>query len=172
MWCGWRAAGWWWIPWLRSSLSSGVFSPAHREELETSPRQTFPERGKEAGSRESPRERGPNPGTSLSTHHCGDGGHHFVGPDLVAIGARVQEVGHDFLGHGRLVGIQKFLTDVQVAEFLAVIPHRDQKSFLARFSEAGTAPKSWELPGVRSGGLKVSLENLKDLAGAPSHLRW
>ncbi len=47
---------------------------------------------------------------------------------------------------------------------LAEITRRGLEIFLARFPEAGTAPKSWELPGVRSGGIKVPLENLKDLA--------
>lgn len=47
---------------------------------------------------------------------------------------------------------------------LAEVTRRGLEIFLARYPEAGTAPKSWKQPGVRSGGVKVPLDKLKDIA--------
>lgn len=47
---------------------------------------------------------------------------------------------------------------------LAEITRRGLELFLARFPEPGSVPKSWKLPTVRSGGIKVALEELKAFA--------
>lgn len=45
---------------------------------------------------------------------------------------------------------------------LAEVTHRSLELFLARSPKPRTAPKAWRLPRVRSGGVKVRLEKLKD----------
>jgi hypothetical protein len=45
---------------------------------------------------------------------------------------------------------------------LAEVTRRGLETFLARFPEPGGARKSWEPPVVRSCGIKVPLEKLKD----------
>jgi len=47
---------------------------------------------------------------------------------------------------------------------LAEITRRSLEIFLARFPEPVAAQKDWKLPVVRSGGIKVPLEKLKDIA--------
>ena len=47
---------------------------------------------------------------------------------------------------------------------LAEITRRGLEIFLARFPDTGAAQKGWKLPVVRSGGIKVLLEKLKDIA--------
>lgn len=46
---------------------------------------------------------------------------------------------------------------------LAEVTRRGLEMFLARFPDPGAAQKSWKLPVIRSGGIKVPLEDLKDL---------
>jgi hypothetical protein len=47
---------------------------------------------------------------------------------------------------------------------LAEVTRRGLETFLARFPEPGAAQKIWKPPVVRSGGIKVPLEKLKDFA--------
>ena len=47
---------------------------------------------------------------------------------------------------------------------LAELTRRGLETFLARFPEPGTARRGWKPPLVRSGGVKVPLEKLKDIA--------
>lgn len=47
---------------------------------------------------------------------------------------------------------------------LAEMTRRGLELFLARFPEEGVTTKAWKLPRVRSGGIKVPLEKVKDLA--------
>lgn len=47
---------------------------------------------------------------------------------------------------------------------LAEITRRGLELFLARYPEPGTAKKAWKRPVVRSGGIKVPLEKLKEIA--------
>ena len=47
---------------------------------------------------------------------------------------------------------------------LAEVTRRGLETFLARFPEPGVASKSWQLPVVRSGGVKVQLDQLKEIA--------
>ena len=46
---------------------------------------------------------------------------------------------------------------------LAEITRRGLVLFLDRFPEAGRATKDWKPPVIRSGGIKVPLEKLKDI---------
>jgi hypothetical protein len=46
---------------------------------------------------------------------------------------------------------------------LAEVTRRGLEIFLSRFPEVGPGPKCWKLPLVRSGGVKVPLEQLKDI---------
>ena len=46
---------------------------------------------------------------------------------------------------------------------LTEVTRRGLEIFLSRFPEVGTAPKAWRPPLVRSGGVKVPLEKLKDM---------
>ncbi len=46
---------------------------------------------------------------------------------------------------------------------LAEITRRGLEIFLARFPEPGSTKRNWKLPAVRSGGVKVPLEKLKNL---------
>jgi hypothetical protein len=46
---------------------------------------------------------------------------------------------------------------------LAEMTRRGLEMFLARFAEPESAPERWTLPAVRSGGVKVPLERLKEL---------
>jgi hypothetical protein len=63
-----------------------------------------------------------------------------------------------------LVLLSRKIRSLSWIGFLAEIPRRDRKSFLAPFPESGTAQKIVELPCVRIGGVNVPLENLQDLA--------
>lgn len=47
--------------------------------------------------------------------------------------------------------------------WLTEVTWRGLEIFLSRFPEVGTAPKAWRPPLVRSGGVKVPLEKLKDM---------
>lgn len=47
---------------------------------------------------------------------------------------------------------------------LAEMTRRGLELFLARFPEEVASKKAWKLPTVRSGGIKVPLEKVKDLA--------
>lgn len=47
---------------------------------------------------------------------------------------------------------------------LAEVTRRGLELFLDRFPEPGNEHKTWTLPVVRSGGIKVPLEKLRDLA--------
>lgn len=47
---------------------------------------------------------------------------------------------------------------------LAEITRRSLEIFLDRFPDPGVVQVGWKLPVVRSGGIKVPLEKLKDLA--------
>lgn len=47
---------------------------------------------------------------------------------------------------------------------LAEVTRRGLEMFLARFPEPGTARRAWRPPVVRSGGIKVPLEKLKEFA--------
>ena len=47
---------------------------------------------------------------------------------------------------------------------LAEMTRRGLELFLARYPEPGTCRTAWKPPVIRSGGVKVPLEKLKDLA--------
>jgi len=47
---------------------------------------------------------------------------------------------------------------------LAEVTRRGLEIFLARYPEPGRVQKSWKLPAIRSGGVKVPLEKLKNIA--------
>lgn len=47
---------------------------------------------------------------------------------------------------------------------LAEITRRGLEMFLSRFPDVSSSSKGWKLPLVRSGGVKVPLEKLKDIA--------
>ena len=54
---------------------------------------------------------------------------------------------------------------------LAEVTRRGLEIFLARYPDVGTAPKGWSLPRVRSGGVKVPLEKLKDIVRSDEESR-
>lgn len=47
---------------------------------------------------------------------------------------------------------------------LAEMTRRGLELFLDRFPESGATQPDWKLPSIRSGGVKVPLEKLKDFA--------
>jgi hypothetical protein len=54
---------------------------------------------------------------------------------------------------------------------LAEMTRRGLELFLARFPESSPGKQAWKMPKVRSGGLKVPLENLRDIAAQDEEVR-
>ena len=54
---------------------------------------------------------------------------------------------------------------------LAEMTRRGWELFLARFPEEAPKKRAWKLPKVRSGGLKVPLEDLHRIAAADEEIR-
>ena len=54
---------------------------------------------------------------------------------------------------------------------LAEMTRRGLELFLARFPDEGPEKKAWKLPKVRSGGMKVPLEDLHRIAAEDEELR-
>lgn len=54
---------------------------------------------------------------------------------------------------------------------LAEITRRGLELFLARFPEEAPGKKAWKLPKVRSGGIKVALEDLRQIATEDEEIR-